>query len=68
MTHENVQNEIQNGNVKSEYTFECECLENKIYRLVFDGDSTGNYIVEYCQRCFDQDDKQFMISMDELER
>jgi len=42
--------------------YECECLEKKKFRIVFDGDSTGNYIVEYCQKCFDSDDKQFMIS------
>ena len=33
---------------------------------MFDGGSTGNYIVEYCQRCYDEDDKQFMISVEEL--
>lgn len=44
--------------------FDCMCDTEKIYRLVFDGDSTGNYVVEYCQKCYDSDDKQFMISMD----
>ncbi len=46
--------------------YECECLEDKKYRVVFDGDSTGNYVVVYCQKCYDSDDKQFMISSEEL--
>ena len=46
--------------------YECECLEKKKFRIVFDGDSTGNYIIEYCQKCYDSDDKQFMISTEVL--
>jgi len=42
--------------------YECECSDVKKFRIVFDGDTTGNYIIEYCQKCFDSDDKQFMIS------
>jgi len=41
--------------------YECECLDKKKFRIVFDGASTGNYIIEYCQKCYDSDDKQFMI-------
>lgn len=44
--------------------YECECLEDKKYRLVFDGDSTGIYSILYCQSCYDSDDKQFMILME----
>lgn len=62
MTNENLKNEIQNGIENPEAIFECECLDDKKYRLVFDGDVTGQYIVEYCPRCYDQDDKQFKIS------
>lgn len=43
-------------------TYECECQEQKTYRLTFDGGSSGNYVVEYCKLCYDSDDKQFMIS------
>lgn len=46
--------------------YECECLEEKKFRVVFDGGSTGNYIVEHCQRCYDEDNKKFMISVEEL--
>ena len=42
--------------------YECECQDTKKFRIVFDGASTGNYIIEYCQRCYGNDDKQFMIS------
>lgn len=41
--------------------YECECQDKKAYRLTFDGASTGHYIAEYCQKCYDSDDKQFMI-------
>ena len=47
---------------KESIAFECNCELEKKYRLTCDGDSTGNYIVEYCQSCFDSDDKQFLIS------
>ena len=47
-------------------THECYCDEKKKYRLIFDGGDSGNYIVEYCQKCYDSDDKQFMISVEEL--
>jgi hypothetical protein len=46
--------------------YECECQDNKKFRILFDGDSTGQYVIEFCQKCFDQDDKQFMISMEVL--
>ena len=42
--------------------YECNCTEKKKFRIVFDGASTGNYIIEYCQKGYDSDDKQFMIS------
>jgi len=46
--------------------FECECNERKKFRLTFDGGDSQNYFVEYCQNCYDSDDKQFMISEAEL--
>ncbi|MCV0410100.1 hypothetical protein [Nitrosopumilus sp.] len=45
--------------------YECECESEKRFRITFDGGDTGDYSVEYCQSCFDKDDKQFMISMEE---
>lgn len=42
--------------------YECECLDAKKFRVVFDGASTGNYIVEFCETCFHSDSLQFMIS------
>jgi hypothetical protein len=47
-------------------TFECNCEHEKNYRLTFDGGDSGNYIVEYCQRCCASDDRQFMVSMEML--
>ena len=42
--------------------FECECTCDKKYCLIFDGGDSENYAVEYCQNCFDNDDKQFLLS------
>ena len=47
-------------------TYECECDIEKKFRLTFDGGDNENYFVEYCQNCYDSDDKQFMISEAEL--
>jgi len=47
-------------------SFECNCDDGKKYRLTFDGADSGNYIIEYCQKCYDSDDKQFMLSMEVL--
>ncbi len=46
--------------------FECNCENEKKYSLTFDGADSGNYIIEYCERCYDSDDKQFMVSMEML--
>ena len=55
-----------NKNIIAPLEYECECQDDKKFRVLFDGDSTGNYIVEYCEKCFGQDDKQFMISMEAI--
>lgn len=47
-------------------SYECECADKKKYKLVFDGATIGKYAVEYCQRCYDSDDKQFLVSTEEL--
>ena len=49
-------------------SFECTCEYDKKYRLEFDGGNSEKYAVEYCQRCYEQDDKQFMISEEGLKR
>ena len=46
--------------------FACECKEPQVYRLKFSGGSDGDYIIEYCQRCYDNDDKQFLMSEDRI--
>ena len=64
MTNAHLNNETLDDIANSEDILECECLEDKKFRVVFDGDDTGNYIVEFCQRCYDQEDKQYIISME----
>lgn len=45
-------------------TYECECIEQKTFRLLFDGGRSGCYVIDFCQTCYASDDKQFMISME----
>jgi hypothetical protein len=46
--------------------YECECEDDKKFRIIYDGGNDEKYLIDYCQKCFDSDDKQFMISMEEL--
>ena len=46
--------------------YECYCDNEKHIRVVFDGGYDDRDTVEYCQKCFDQEDNEFMISMEEL--
>lgn len=57
---------ISTGFTPEVIEYECECTENKKFRLTFDGGNNEKYIVEYCQKCFGLDDKQFMISEEVL--
>ncbi len=43
-------------------TFVCPCSSEKSHRLIFDGGSTGQYVVEFCKRCYQKEDKRFLIS------
>lgn len=62
MAQENMPNGIITGEITPILT--CKCLEPKQYHLVFDGGFNEKYAIEYCQKCFDQEDKEFMISME----
>jgi len=50
----------------NENQFECECNNKKKYRLKLDGGSLGLYFVDYCQKCFEHDDKQFLLSVEKI--
>ncbi|MDF2426048.1 MAG: hypothetical protein OPY08_06415 [Nitrosopumilus sp.] len=54
-------------NITAPLEYECECLDDKKFRVLFDGGDSVNYVVEYCEKCFGQDDKQFMVSMERLQ-
>jgi hypothetical protein len=41
---------------------ECLCSEEKTYHIIFDGGSSGPYSVDLCKKCFDQDDKKWILS------
>ena len=45
----------------------CECTEPKTRRVVFDGGkTTGEYSIEMCQVCYDNDNKKFIIISEEI--
>lgn len=44
----------------------CECDAEKKHRITFDGGNVGQYTIDYCDKCYAQDDKQFMTSSEEL--
>jgi hypothetical protein len=39
----------------------CVCKRRKKFRLIFDGGSTGNYAIELCQKCRNQEDNNFLL-------
>jgi hypothetical protein len=47
--------------------YECVCDESKTIRVVYDGGFDEKFIVEYCDLCYEQEDKRFMISMERLQ-
>ena len=44
-----------------EPTFRCRCKEPKTNRVILDGGSEGNYVVELCPRCYEQQNWKFLI-------
>ncbi len=71
MNTEELRNESEHRNINDSVLknsiFTCNCIEQKTIKVTFDGGLSGNYIIEYCQMCFDQDDKQFLINVEQLE-
>ena len=51
MTNANLKNKTLKGITNSEDILECECSEDKKFRVVFDVDNTRNYIREFCPNC-----------------
>jgi len=47
-------------------SYYCECTEPRVFRLTFRGGSSGNFELECCQKCYDEDDKQFMIKEERI--
>lgn len=44
-----------------EPVFRCRCKVFKTNRLIFDGGSEGNYTIELCPKCYERQDKKFLI-------
>ncbi|AJM91713.1 hypothetical protein [Nitrosopumilus piranensis] len=41
--------------------FHCKCKKSKTNRLILDGGSEGNYILELCPKCYKNQDCKFVI-------
>jgi len=41
--------------------FRCRDKEFKTNRIILDGGSVGNYTVELCPKCYESQDKKFLI-------
>jgi len=46
--------------------FECYCKKQKKFRMIFDGGSTGNYVVELCSKCRKNEDHEFLLKEETL--
>jgi len=51
---------------QSDSEYECTCDYQKNIRVVYDGGFDEKFTVEYCERCYEQEDKEFVISMERL--
>ncbi|MBS3923498.1 MAG: hypothetical protein KGZ37_10185 [Nitrosarchaeum sp.] len=47
--------------------YECSCNDKKKIKVVYDGGFDEKFAVEYCDVCYEQEDKRFMISMERLQ-
>lgn len=43
-------------------TYSCFCEEDKIFRLTYDGGNQDRYAIRLCQKCYDLESKEYMIS------
>ncbi len=56
----------KSGKHTLEAVYQCDCNDEKRIRVVYDGGFDGKYTIEFCQNCYDEEDKEFMISMEEI--
>ncbi len=52
--------------MNSQVSLECKCTEEKKHHLIFDGGSRGLYTIDVCERCYQQDNKEFLIKEDKV--
>ena len=48
-------------------TRECICPHEKTHRITFDGGNSGFYIVDFCENCYLQEDKKWMIKVEVIQ-
>jgi len=66
MKSRDLQSEKSGKITREVIVYQCDCDDEKQIRVVYDGGFDEKYTVEYCKKCYDSDDKQFMISAEEL--
>lgn len=51
----------------SDSEYECDCDNQKTIKVVYDGGFDEKFVAEYCEKCYEQEDKKFMISMEKVQ-
>ena len=46
--------------------YACACVGTKRHHLTFDGGSSGSYVLALCDKCYDDEDKLFLISEEKM--
>lgn len=48
--------------MNSQVFLECKCIEEKKHRLIFDGGTSGQYSVDVCETCYQENDTEFLVT------
>lgn len=64
MNHQYSQSRKVTNDTPEIVVYECGCSDKKKIKVVYDGGFGDKFTVEYCEKCYDQEDKKFEISME----
>jgi len=63
---QDLQSEKSGKIIREAIVYQCDCDDEKQIRVVYDVGFDEKYTVEYCKKCYELEDKQFLVSMEEL--